>query len=129
VFYFSHGSAVLESTRGQKLANIAVEHFHEQLNNDRYDEIIGEADEGFSQAGKDDLLKFFSAVHAKLGDAGASSFDNINVSATPTRTFVTTRYSTAFSRGAATETFTWIKKAGALKLYGYNINSNALILN
>ena len=121
------GSGILQ---GQKLASVAVQHFHEQLNAGRYEDIYQEATEGFRGGSKrEELVKFLTAVHAKLGNAGAPSAGSINVNATPGGTFVTTQYNTKFEKGDATETFTWLKTAGTLKLQGYNIQSNALILN
>jgi hypothetical protein len=114
---------------GRELSNAAVQHFHKQLNDGDYQAILSEADPGFSSGRKmADLIKFFEVVHRKLGDAGAESLTNINVNAQTNGTFVTTVYTTTFARSTATETFTWKKYGSALKLYGYNINSNALIL-
>ena len=116
--------------QGRSLANASVRHFHEQLNNGRYEDIYGEADEGFVRSGKrEDLVKFLQAVHTKLGEASSESLTNINVNAATRGTFITTVYATQFTRGRAVETFTWIKRNGVLKLYGYNVQSNALILN
>jgi len=121
------GSGIFQ---GHKLADVAVQHFHEQLNGGRYDGIYDEATEGFRQGGKhEEFMKLLGAVHAKTGDAGATKSGSINVTTTPSGTFVTTQYETTFEKGAATETFTWLKTQGTLKLYGYNIQSNALILN
>lgn len=74
-------------------------------------------------------MKVFEAVHEKLGNAISSKAGNINVTATTAGTFVTTVYQTEFEKGGATETFTWLKTGDTLKLNGYNIQSNALILN
>jgi hypothetical protein len=54
---------------------------------------------------------------------------NIRVETNPGGTFLTTQYSTTFAAGTATEMFTWVKSGGTLKLNGYHIQSNALILN
>src|SRR5664280_916606 len=59
------GSGILQ---GRKLAGAAVQHFHQQLNGGQYEEIYREADEGFTQSGKqEELVKFLNAVHVKLG--------------------------------------------------------------
>jgi hypothetical protein len=68
-------------------------------------------------------------VHNKLGDASAEKQANVIVNVNAGRTLITTEYNTTFARGSAFETFTWIKKGDALRLYGYNIQSNAFILN
>src|SRR5439155_11860482 len=115
---------------GRDLANVAVREFHQKLSGGRYEEIYLEADEGFTGAGKhDELVRFLEAVHTKRGNAGVESLANMRVNATTVGTFVVAQYNTTFEHGSAVETFTWIKSNGALKLYGYNIQSNALIVN
>jgi hypothetical protein len=109
------------------LSNQAVRQFHQELNAGEYEAIWQEANEGFTSSLKhDQLLKFLQGVHTKLGSADSESLLSLNASATPNGTFVTTRYNTQFANGPAVETFTWVKSAGALKLYGYNVQSNAL---
>jgi len=123
-FMWQCGAALITARR---LANGAVRHFHEELNNGRYDEIVREADEGFaSDTGSPNFLQ---AVHNKLGNATVEKQANIVVNVNAGRTLITTEYNTTFAHGSATETFTWIKKGDALKLYGYNIQSNAFIVN
>jgi len=73
------------------------------------------------------LVKFLEAIHTKLGNAGAERLLNATVNAGTDGTFVTTEYDTTFAGGSAIETFTWIKKRGALKLYGYNVQSNTFL--
>jgi hypothetical protein len=121
------GSGILQ---GRSLSKEAVRVFHDDLNNGRYEQIWENGDVGFRGKGtQQELTAFFQAVHRKLGDAGASDLRNISVNATPTGTFITTVYQTTFAKGSATETFTWLKSSGHLKLYGYNIQSMALVMN
>jgi hypothetical protein len=116
--------------QGRGLSGAAVRHFHQQLNAAQFEAICNEAGEGFSAPEKrDELTKLLSAVHRKLGDAGDSSLFNIRVNVEPGGTFLTADYNTSFARGPATETFTWKKNGTTLKLYGYNIQSNALIVD
>lgn len=115
---------------GRGLANTAAREFHERLNGAQYDEICLHADEGFTGTGnRDATARFLEAVHTKLGNAGASNLVNIRVNSTTGGNFIVTEYKTTFDRGSAVETFTWKKSNDALKLYGYNIQSNALVLN
>jgi hypothetical protein len=121
------GSALLE---GHKLADAATQRFHQQLNAGQYETICEEADEGFGcDQKRDELVKFLSAVHRKLGNAGEPKFVRMNVNATTNGTFTSVVYETKFAMGDATETFTWIKKEGSLKLRGYSINSMALVVD
>jgi hypothetical protein len=115
---------------GRALASAAVQEFHLKMNEGSYLELCQGADEGFTQSGsQDEVVKFLEAVHTKLGNAGASTLQNIRVNAMTNGTFLITQYNTAFDRGSAVETFTWKKLNGTLKLYAYNIQSKALVLN
>jgi len=121
------GSAIMA---GRKLSNASVQQFHQELNGAEYGQIVDDADEGFRHSGtsRDELMHFLQAVHTKLGNAGESSLTNITVNATTGGTFVITVYQTKFNRGEAIEKFTWMKRSGELFLYGYSIQSNALIM-
>jgi len=121
------GSALRQ---GRVLADPAVEDFHRQLNAGQYEKIYLDADESFTGEGKhDELVKFLEAVHTKLGNAGATNQANMLVNATTSGTFIVVHYNTTFARGSAVETFTFKKSNGFLKLQGYHIESNALIVN
>lgn len=121
------GSALVQ---GRKLADAAVRHFHERLNAGDYEDIYDEADEGFRTGqSHDQSIKFMEAVHRKLGLARQETRLNVRVDTNARGTFLTTQYSTAFATGTATEMFTWVESSGTLRLYGYHIQSNALILN
>jgi hypothetical protein len=126
IFFMWHcGSAFLE---GQKLADAAMRHFHQQLNTEAYEEIYRESDEGFRAVqSHEQLIKFLQAVHRKLGSASDGRQVNMRVEVNTRGTFITAWYTTAFAGGAATETFTWTKGGGALKLYKYHIESNAFL--
>ena len=123
------GSGLL---KGRGLANAAVRHFHSQLNEGLVEQICSDADAGFQQVqGHDETVKFLQGVHTKLGLAQSEKLTYMTVNATTGGTFLTTVYQTTFDRGLATETFTWLKtiSGNGLKLRGYNIQSNAFIVN
>jgi len=108
--------------RARRLANAAVEHFHQELNAARYDEIFREADPGFTEGKtEEDLVKFLQTIHTKLGEAGAVRLVSIHVNATANGRLTTARYEATFARGSAVETFTWIGADNTLRLYGYDI--------
>jgi hypothetical protein len=115
---------------GRGLANEAVQHFHQELNSGQYEQIYSEADQGFAQPDKhDELVTFLQAVHTKLGDVRTENLLSIHVGvSTGGGAFITTQYNTAFARGTGVETFIWVKTHGSLRLYGYNIQSNALVV-
>lgn len=112
------------------MAGPAVQDFHRNLNAGQYEQIYLGADAGLAgDGGHDELIKFLEGVHTKLGDAGAASQLSIRVSATTFGSSIIAQYNTTYTRGSAIETFTWVKKNGNLKLYGYDIRSNALVAN
>ncbi len=121
------GSTIVQ---GQKLADTAVRHFHEQLNAENYENISREADEGF-RAGqsREQLTNFLGAVHKKLGNANREKQLSIRIETNARGIFETTWYRTTFDNGTANERFTWVKNGSALKLYEYHIESNALLSN
>ncbi|HET9401266.1 MAG TPA: DUF4019 domain-containing protein [Candidatus Acidoferrales bacterium] len=116
-------------TQDIALSRGAVTHFHEELDQQKFDEIYKEAAPDFQKATTQDrFVAIASAVHRKLGvvkDATQTSV-NVNFDLSGTRVFAV--YSTKFDGGDAEERFTW-KIAGAkAMLVGYDINSAALIL-
>jgi len=125
VLMWQCGSTLWEA---RSLSYPAVAAFHLHLNSGEYDQICNEADEEFAPEGKrDKTVKFFQALHAKLGEAGASSLANINVTRNTNGTFLTATFSTRFAEGEGSEEFTWRKSKGTLKLYRYTVNSDALM--
>jgi hypothetical protein len=119
------GSAIL---RARRLSNLAVWHFHTQLNSDEFEDICNEADEAFSQAEKrDELMKVLKTVHTKLGDAGEESMTSININTTMNGVFILSNYTTKFAQGTADEQFTFRKDGQSVKLYSYHVNSHVLV--
>jgi len=109
-------------------ATAAVKHFHEQLNAEQYEEILSQADATFvGSQSHDQLVKFLSAVHRKLGNAGEAKLAGYFVNYNTGGVFTTVKFATSYANGSADETFVWVKSGDSLKLYGYHINSMALV--
>jgi hypothetical protein len=116
--------------RGKKLSDAAVQRFHQQLDAGQFEAIYDEAGEGFKAGdSREEVIKFLGAVHKKIGNSRKADWVNINVNTNTNGTFTRTSYTTTFDSGTATETFTWVKSGGNLKLYNYHIESRALIVN
>jgi len=114
---------------GAQLAEPAVMQFHRQLDAGQYEAICNQAAEGFCTSGTDgEAMRFLKGVHEKLGNTSAAKRGEMNVNSGSNGIFVTAEYDTTFAIGQAVETFTWIKSGGTLKLYRYNVQSNALFL-
>ena len=104
-----------------------MEDFHQKLNKAEYEVIYNASDEGFQKAGSEaSLIDFLRLVHTRLGTAGAASLQNVNINFSTKQTLLKTRYNTMFSQGSAVEVFTWVKKDGALTLFGYHVQSDKL---
>ncbi len=113
---------------GARLSDDAVGHFHSQLDSGAYGDILSESDEAFQNSGsREDIVKFLTGVHSKLGLSHGFTRTNIFVNASTSGTFIKVTYDSTFDQGGAVETFTWRKAAGHLKLVGYQINSNIFI--
>jgi hypothetical protein len=125
-FIWEFGSGLMA---GAGPSDDAVRRFHSLLDSRNYEELLRESDEGFQHADThEELLKFFAGVHSKLGASRDSTRTHISVQLTTHGTFVKVAYQSTFERGKATETFTWRKAVdGGLSLFGYNVQSNALL--
>jgi hypothetical protein len=120
------GSALMA---GREQSILAVQHFHDELNLEEYEQIFDEASPAFQQSGdKQETLKFFQAVHNKLGYARESHLVNLTVQSTTAGTYLIAIYNTKFERGDGQERFTWLRKGGRLILQGYNVESKAFII-
>jgi len=75
---------------------------------------------------REELSKLLEAVHSKMGNVESKSLVNVRVNATTGGSFITTQFRT-FAQGPATETFTWVKSNGALRLRGYSIQPSAFM--
>jgi len=113
------------------IAERGVGQFHAQLDAQQYHAIYAGADERFRRAGSEtQMTLFFQAIHRKLGTLKEATLSNYQIkSLTGQGTFVTLVYNTGFSQGVAVETFAIRIENGQPVLVGYNISSNALIIN
>jgi hypothetical protein len=124
-FMWQCGSGMSASAR---LSDDAVRHFHSQLDSEVYAGILSESDEAFrNSANRDEIIKFLTGVHSKLGLSRGFTRTNTFVNATTSGTFIKVTYQSTFDQGNATEAFTWRKAAGDLKLVRYDINSSIFI--
>jgi hypothetical protein len=113
---------------GSRSADQAVQRFHDHLNRGEFDEICREGDPAFSQGEKhDELVHLLEQVHRKLGNAEGARRVNLHASAGTSGTFVTAQFTTHFEQAPAAETFAWRTGWNTLKLYGYNVQSNAFL--
>jgi hypothetical protein len=116
--------------KGGRASDVAVVEFHRTINSGQFDQIYDKADHAFQDSDtREEMSKFFNAIHSKLGNAGPADRGGININSTTGGTFLTVNYTTHYERGTAAETFVWRKGiAGDLTLVRYNIQSKALIV-
>lgn len=125
VLFWRCGTGLVQ---GRQLSANGVQQFHTLLNSGQHEQIYDGASDAFRGGGnKEDLIKFLQSIHRKLGDAGSSTLSRLNVTATPTGTYITAVYTTTFTQGEAVETFTWLKSGQGVVLNGYNIQSMKLV--
>jgi hypothetical protein len=111
-------------------ASAAAHQFHEELNAANFDQISSEADPGFQDPDKrQELIKFLTAVHTKLGNATSEKLTNLNLHANTNGRFIVATFSSHFEKGDAEETIVWKRDGETLRLYRYNINSDAFVIN
>jgi Protein of unknown function (DUF3887) len=114
--------------KDSKIAEPAVENFHDQFNAKAFSDIYAQAgDQMKGAATEKQLTDLLDAVHRKLGTYKSSKEQSFNVNAGPLSSTVTMVYDTEFSDGKATEQFVFSVKGETAKLEGYNINSPDLI--
>ena len=114
--------------KGKQLAEPAVEKFHAQFNEEKYNEIYTQADEGFrNSATEQDLINLLSAMHRKLGTVTKTNSNGWHVNTTTAGTFATVTYETEFTEGKGTEQFVLRITDDKALLFNYHINSNELI--
>jgi hypothetical protein len=117
-----------ELVQGRLLANMAVQHFHQEFNEGQYEQITLEGDDGFADKQKRaQFMALLETVHSKLGNADSESFVNMTVNVGTDGTFLSAEYNTTFDHEHVLETYTWRKKSGKLLLYGYKIRSNSFL--
>ena len=124
-FMWQCGSAM---SVGARLSDDSVRRLHSQLDSGAYDDILRESDEAFqNSASREELLKFLTGIHSKLGTARVCSRQHMSVNAGTHGTFINVTYRSTFDQGDAVETFIWRKAAGKLMLAGYRVQSSAFL--
>jgi hypothetical protein len=124
VLLWTLGSSLLAA---RTLSNDAVARFHQELNQGSFDQIWQESDQAFQpEAKREDLFRVLNLVRTKLGDAESANLINVQMNTSPRGSFLVTVYNSRFAKDRAVETFAWKKTGNGLKLYSYNIRSEAL---
>ena len=108
----------------------AVAAFHASANAGKFDDIyFGSADEMQSSADIVEFEEFLGVVQRKLGKAGKSTQQGWRVNYGNGATLTVLNMQTKYAKGDAIETFTFKSSPKGPMLVGYNIQSQALIMN
>ena len=75
------------------------------------------------------LTALLDAVHRKLGTVKKAQQNGWNDQVNTGGHFITLNYATSYTRGEAIETFVFKIADGQAKLAGYNVNSDAMLIN
>jgi hypothetical protein len=115
--------------QSQEKSTDLVIHLHEQMNADEAAAICANADEAFKNSGTaEDCIELFTAVHRKLGDAGSTAALATQIVASTKGTFIKTTFDTNYSNDMSVKEYVvWHESGGVYRLYGYNVNSKALL--
>jgi outer membrane murein-binding lipoprotein Lpp len=114
--------------KGRDTAEQAVSEFHAQLDKGDFRGIYSAAHSDFKAASTEkDFVALLAAVHRKLGNIQKSDQSGWRVNSFNLKTNVILTCNTRFAGGDAVETFNYRIDGNRAQLYGYNINSQALI--
>lgn len=108
----------------------AIAAFHADANAGNFDDIYFESgDEMQNAADIADFEKFLGVVQNKLGKAGTSTQEGWRINYVNGMSMTVLNMKTVYEKGEAMETFTFKSSPKGPVLVGYNIQSNALIMN
>jgi len=108
-------------------ASGAGKKFHQEFNQQNYDQIYQEADPKLRAAVEPEAWsKLMTRLHDKLGNVTDTTRTGFNVNYNVGGTTVTMTYSTKFQLGDGQEEFVWLKSNHELRLLNYTLRSRAL---
>jgi hypothetical protein len=112
------------------IATKAVVQFHTMLDAGQNAQIYGNAAPDMKSAATEaKLTALLAAVHRKLGTVTKAEQKGWNDQINTSGHFITLNYATTYTRGEAAEVFVYKIADGKAQLAGYNVNSDALIVN
>ncbi|MGZ3183055.1 MAG: DUF4019 domain-containing protein [Telluria sp.] len=117
------------SSEDAKLAETAVQQFHQKLDAGQFEAIYAAAGaELKDQTTLKDFTALLEAIHRKLGNLKSAEAKGWNVNYNTSGAYVTLTYASVFNEGGAGEQFVYRIDRNEARLIGYHINSAALIL-
>ena len=107
----------------------AIEMFHFDLDQAYYAQIWkSTASEMRTSTTEPDLTKFLTAVHKKLGQVAQTQQMGVNVNYNTAGTYITVTMHTRFQHGTGDETFVFRSKDNDVRLVGYHVASNDMMM-
>ena len=117
-------------TQDLATATAGITTFHQKLDAQDFDGIYEATDPMFKAASPQaSFVPLLSAIHRKLGNFQSGAVAGWNDNVTTNGHFISLNYTAKYERGDATENFVYHVDAQQLRLAGYHVNSNALIIN
>jgi hypothetical protein len=113
-----------------EVARQAVDRFHMRYDSAQFELVYAASDTALKAAtSREEFLAFMTSVRRKLGPVRGSTPTGTNTMVGTNGTQITLAYRTEFARGTGTEQFVWRMRGDSAYLYGYNVNSTALVVN
>jgi DNA phosphorothioation-dependent restriction protein DptG len=121
------GCSPLQDT---KSADTVIADFHQKLNTGDFAGIYNASSPELKAADpQDKIVQVLSAIHRKLGMFKSGKDTGWNDRVTTGGHFLSIGYAAQYERGTATESFTFRVDGAQARLAGFNVNSEALLLN
>ncbi|QQS37762.1 MAG: hypothetical protein IPM56_07385 [Ignavibacteriales bacterium] len=123
-------SSCMNLNQNKEVAEKAIQKFHENFNNQSFNEIYNNSDKEFkSKTSIEEFNKFISVVYSKLGPHISSESKMVSVTTGNMDTYIRVNQITKFKKGSGEELFIFSMHDKKLLLFNYNINSKDLIIN
>ncbi len=115
--------------KDKSIAETGVTQFHDQFNAGEFRAIYVQSGDQMKKAIQQaDFVKLLEAIRHKLGTVQRTTLTGWHVNMTTFGTFASLIYSTEFSEGKGTESFSFSIADDRAMLEGYNVDSPALVL-
>ena len=113
-----------------KAADAAIAAFHQKLNAGDFVGIYGSSSPEMKAIDtQEKIVRILSAIHRKLGNFKSGADAGWNDRVIPSGHFLSINYVAQYERGSAKESFTYRIDGAQARLAGFNVNSDALLLN
>ena len=128
------GAGALLLTACNPVANLhhgdaAIERFHQLYSSGNVDALYGLTGPTFHKVtNREQFGQLIAVLDARLGRVTSSERQGFKVNSTPAGTFTFVAMNTKFEQGTGVETFTFLGNGDDMKLEGYHVDSDRLMI-